>query len=126
MVKDQEVLLTFFDFPVDHWIHLKTTNAIESTFATVRLRTKVTKGVGIEPSVGSRGDSNDNAMAESTIGLYKTELIERNKPWKSFKQVEIATLAWIDWFNNTRLHGEIGYVPPVEFEQAYYRTAHAA
>lgn len=78
---------------------------------------------GIEPSVGSRRDSYNNALAESTIGLYKTELIDRGKPWRSFEQVEIATLSWIDWFNHTRLHGEIGHVPPVEFEEAYYRAA---
>lgn len=78
---------------------------------------------GIEASVGSRGDSYDNALAESTIGLYKTELINRGKPWKSFEPVEISTLGWIDWFNNTRIHGEIGYVPPVEFEETYYRES---
>jgi transposase InsO family protein len=78
---------------------------------------------GIEPSVGSRGDSYDNALAESTIGLYKTEWIDPKGPWRTFGQLELSTLTWIDWFNNTRLHGEIGYVPPVEFEQAHYRKA---
>ena len=78
---------------------------------------------GIETSVGSRGDSYD-AMAESVIGLYKTEVIRHEGPWKGLEEVEFATLEWVDWFNNTRLLEPIGYVPPAEFEQAYY--AHAA
>lgn len=75
---------------------------------------------GIAPSVGSAGDAYDNAMAESTIGLYKTELIEKNRPWRTPEQVEIATLEYIDWWNNRRLHGEIGDIPPVEKEAMYY------
>jgi transposase InsO family protein len=75
---------------------------------------------GIAPSVGSVGDSYDNALAESAIGLYKTELIRRRGPWRTAEQVEFATLEYIDWFNNRRLHGEIGDVPPVEFEEAYH------
>jgi len=78
--------------------------------------------VGIEPSVGTVGDSYDNAMAESVIGLYKTEVIERLGPWKSFEAVELATLAWVDWFNNRRLLEPIGHVPPAEFESAYYAS----
>lgn len=74
----------------------------------------------IEPSVGSVGDSYDNALAESQIGLYKTELIGPRRPWRNPEEVEIETLEWIDWFNNRRLHTEIGYVPPAEFEAAYY------
>jgi len=77
--------------------------------------------VGIEPSVGSTGDSYDNALAESIIGLYKTEVIHRRGPWRTLSDVEYATLEWVDWFNNRRLLSSIGYVPPVEFEQAYYR-----
>lgn len=73
--------------------------------------------------MGSRGDSYDNALAESAIGLYKTELIDHEGPWKSFEQVELATSSWIDWYNNIRIHGEIGNIPPVELEQAYYREA---
>jgi putative transposase len=76
---------------------------------------------GIEPSVGSRGDSYDNALAESVIGLYKTELIARQGPWKSFEDVEFKTLVWVDWFNNRRLLEPIGYVPPVEYEAMYYQ-----
>ena len=74
---------------------------------------------GIEPSVGSRGDSYDNALAESVIGLYKTEVIRRKGPWRSVDDVERATLTWVDWFNHRRLLGPIGFVPPAEFEQRY-------
>jgi putative transposase len=75
---------------------------------------------GVAPSVGSRGDSYDNALAESVIGLYKTELIRRRGPWKSLEDVEFATLTWVDWFNTRRLLEPIGYVPPAEYyaEQA--------
>ena len=75
---------------------------------------------GIESSVGSTGDSYDNALAESIIGLFKTEVIHARGPWKSIDPVEYATLEWVDWFNHRRLMGPIGDVPPVEFEQAYY------
>ena len=73
-----------------------------------------------EPSVGSKGDSYDNAMAESVIGLFKTEVINHQGPWRTFESVEYATLVWVDWYNHERLHSSIGDVPPVEFEQAYY------
>ena len=75
---------------------------------------------GIESSVGSRGDSYDNAMAESVIGLFKAEVIHRRGPWKGLEDVEFATLEWVAWFNGSRLLEPLGYVPPVEFEQAYY------
>ncbi len=75
---------------------------------------------GIEPSVGSVGDSYDNALAETINGLYKTEIIWPNGPWRSLEEVEFATLEWVDWFNNRRLFEPIGYIPPVEFEQLYY------
>jgi len=77
---------------------------------------------GIESSVGSIGDSYDNALAETVIGLYKTEVIRQRGPWRNIEQVEFATLEWVDWFNNRRLLEPIGYVPPAEFEQMYYRT----
>ncbi len=77
---------------------------------------------GIEPSVGSVGDSYDNAMAESIIGLFKTEVIHRLGPWRNVDHVEIETLIWVDWFNNRRLLEPIGYIPPVEFEEVYYRS----
>lgn len=76
---------------------------------------------GAVASVGSRGDSFDNALAESEIGLYKTELIGRRGPWKTMEEVELQTFEWIHWFNHRRLHSAIGDVPPVEFEAAYYR-----
>jgi transposase InsO family protein len=75
---------------------------------------------GVAPSVGSRGDSYDNALAESVIGLYKTELIRRRGPWRSLEDVEFATLTWIDWFNTRRLLEPIGYIPPAEYEEKYY------
>ena len=76
---------------------------------------------GIEPSVGSRGDSYDNALAESVIGLYKTEVIRKDGPWKGVDDVEFATLDWVSWFNEPRLLGPIGDIPPAEFEQMYYQ-----
>jgi transposase InsO family protein len=75
---------------------------------------------GIAPSVGSRGDSYDNALAESIIGLFKTEVIQRKGPWRHLEAVEFATLRWVDWFNNRRLLEPIGYVPPAEYEAHYY------
>ena len=77
---------------------------------------------GVEPSVGSVGDSYDNALAESVIGLYKTEVIRRRGPWRHLEAVEFATLEWVDWFNNRRLLEPIGHVPPVEYEQRYYEA----
>ena len=74
---------------------------------------------GIEPSVGSVGDSYDNALAETINGLYKAEVIHRRGPWRSFEAVEYATLEWVDWFNNRRLLGPIGNIPPAEAEQRY-------
>ena len=74
----------------------------------------------IESSVGSVGDSYDNAMAESIIGLYKTEMIWPRGPWKNLDEVEYATLGWVNWYNNQRLLEPIGNIPPVEFEAAYY------
>jgi transposase InsO family protein len=76
---------------------------------------------GIEPSVGSVGDSYDNALAETIIGLYKTELIYKEGPWQGMEQVELATLEWVDWFNNRRLFEPIGNIPPVEYEALYYQ-----
>ncbi len=75
---------------------------------------------GIAPSVGSVGDSYDNALAETVIGLFKTEVIRRLGPWRSLEAVEFATLAWVDWFNHRRLLEPIGFVPPAEAEAAFY------
>ena len=84
---------------------------------------------GIEPSVGSVGDSYDNALAETINGLYKAEVIHRRSSWKSFEAVEYETLKWVDWFNHRRLLAPIGYIPPAEAEQQYYAkldTEHVA
>ena len=77
--------------------------------------------VGITPSVGRVGDSYDNALAKTVIGLFKTEVIRQQGPWKSLEDVEFATLAWVDWFNNNRLLVPIGDMPSVEKEGEYYR-----
>ena len=78
---------------------------------------------GIVPSVGSRGDSYDNALAESFNGLYKAELIRHQGPWTGLDDVEYATLEYVDWFNRRRLHGELGMIPPAEFEALALRTS---
>jgi putative transposase len=78
---------------------------------------------GAVASVGSRGDSYDNALAESFNGLYKTELIRHCGPWRGLEDVEYATLEYVDWFNHRRLHGELGMMPPAEFEAALYHQA---
>jgi transposase InsO family protein len=75
---------------------------------------------GIEPSVGSVGDSYDNALAETVIGLFKTEVIRRRGPWRNVDAVEFATLDWVDWFNNHRLLEPVGNIPPAEAEARYY------
>ena len=80
---------------------------------------------GIKPSVGSVGDSYDNALAETVIGLYKTEVIHKRGPWRNLDSVEFATLEWVDWFNNRRLLEPIGNIPPVELEMAYYQSLEA-
>ncbi len=80
---------------------------------------------GVEPSVGSVGDSYDNALAETINGLYKSEVIHRRGPWKSMEAVEFATLEWVDWFNNRRLLEPIGNIPPVEAEANYYAAMDA-
>ena len=81
---------------------------------------------GIELSVGSRGDAYDNALAETVIGLFKTEVIRRRGPWRSLETVEFATLEWVDWFNTRRLLEPIGYIPPAEYEARYYQQAAVA
>lgn len=76
---------------------------------------------GALPSVGSIGDAFDNALAETTIGLFKTELFKPRAPWRTAEQIEIAVLEWIDWYNHRRLHEHCGDIPPAELEQAHYR-----
>jgi putative transposase len=80
--------------------------------------------VGALPSIGTVGDSYDNAMAESNIGLYKTECVSRDGPFRTVDELELATLSWVYWFNHQRLHSATQYVPPVEYEQEYYRQQH--
>ncbi len=80
----------------------------------------------IEVSVGSRGDSYDNALAESVIGLVKTEVIRARGPWRTTEDVEFAVLEWVAWFNKHRLLEPIGYLPPVEFEAAYHQQVETA
>jgi transposase InsO family protein len=75
--------------------------------------------------VGSVGDSSDNALAESVIGLYKVEVIYRLGPWRNAEHVEFETLGWVDWFNNRRLLEPIGNVPPAEYEESYYQAQKA-
>ena len=90
-----------------------------SQYLSIRYSERLAEA-SIESSVGSRGDSYDNALAETINGLYKTEVIRRRGPWRHIDEVEYATLEWVDWFNNRRLLEPIGNVPPAEFEQAYY------
>jgi len=81
---------------------------------------------GVVASVGSRGDSYDNALAETVNGLFKAELIRRQAPWRTADQIELATAAWVEWWNQRRLHSACGYVPPAEYEAIYYREQGAA
>jgi putative transposase len=90
-----------------------------SQYVSIRYSERLAEA-GIEPSVGSVGDSYDNALAETINGLYKAEVIHRRGPWRSFEAVEYATLEWVDWFNNRRLLEPIGNIPPAEAEAQYY------
>ena len=91
-----------------------------SQYVSIRYSERLAEA-GVEPSVGSKGDSYDNALAETINGLYKAELIHRRAPWKTRESVELATLEWVAWFNNHRLLEPIGYIPPAEAEANYYR-----
>jgi len=90
-----------------------------SQYVSIRYSERLAEA-GIEPSVGSRGDSYDNALAETINGLYKTELVHRRAPWKTKESLELATLQWAHWFNHQRLLGSIGHIPPAEAEANYY------
>lgn len=96
-----------------------------SQYVSIRYSERLAEA-GIESSVGSKGDSYDNALAETINGLYKAELIHRRAPWKTKESLELATLEWVSWFNHHRLLGPIGYIPPAEAEAKYYRqlTSH--
>jgi len=93
-------------------------------YLCIRYTTRLAEA-GIAASAGTVGDSYDNALAESIIGLYKAEVIAHGGPWRDMEQVEFATLKWVDWFNNRRLLGSIGDVPPAEFEELYYENLEA-
>lgn len=90
-----------------------------SQYVSIRYTERLAEA-GIEASVGSVGDSYDNAAAEALNKLYKKELIWRRGPWSGLDAVELATLEWVDWYNNTRLHSHCGDIPPIEFENTYY------
>src|SRR5712671_5194989 len=90
-----------------------------SQYLSIKYSERLSKA-GIEPSVGSVGDSYDNALAETINGLYKAEVIHRRGPWRTMEAVEFATLEWVDWFNNRRLLEPIGNIPPAEAEERYY------
>ena len=92
---------------------------VESTQYTSFAFTERLVDAGVDASVGSVGDAYDNALAETTIGLYKTEMIRREGPWKTLSDVELATLEWVDWFNTTRLHSACGRLSPAEYELGY-------
>jgi putative transposase len=92
-----------------------------SQYLAIRYTERLTDA-GLEPSVGSRGDAYDNALAETVIGLFKTEVIHRDGPWRGFDDVEFATLAWVAWYNHERLLEPLGYVPPAEYEEQYHRA----
>ncbi len=91
-----------------------------SQYVSIRYSERLAEA-GVEPSVGSMGDSYDNALAETINGLYKAELIHRRAPWKTKESLELATLEWVSWFNHQRLLEPIGYIPPAEAEANYYR-----
>jgi transposase InsO family protein len=101
----------------DAWVHHSDRG---SQYVSIRYTERLAEA-GIEPSVGSRGDSYDTALAETINGLYKAELIHRRAPWKSREAVELATLEWVAWFNSHRVLESIGYIPPAEAEANYYR-----
>tara|TARA_R100001369_G_C3297265_1_gene165061 strand:- start:41 stop:889 length:849 start_codon:yes stop_codon:yes gene_type:complete len=90
-----------------------------SQYLSIRYTERLAEA-GIDSSVGSKGDSYDNALAETINGLYKAELIHRGGPWKSRESVELATLTWVSWFNHQRLMASLGYIPPAEAEANYY------
>ena len=96
-----------------------------SQYTSIRFTERLAEA-GIQPSVGAVGSSYDNALAETIIGLYKTELIHRGKPWKTVEDVEMATARWVDWFNNQRIYQHCGDIPPAALESAPYAPRRAA
>ena len=102
---------------LDHLVHHSDAGV---QFLSIRYTDRLEEA-GISISVGSKGDAYDNALAETVNGLYKTEVVRKRGLFKNQEEVEFATLGWVDWFNNRRLLGPIGYIPPVEYEELYYR-----
>lgn len=102
-----------------HWVYLKMGLPDAYQYVSIRYSERLAEA-GIEPSVGSKGDSYDNALAETINGLYKAEVIHR-RSWPTRESVELATLQWVSWFNHHRLLGPIGYITPAEAEANYYR-----
>ena len=96
-----------------------------SQYLSIRYTERLAEA-GIDPSVGSVGDSYDNALAESTIGLFKTEVIDFMGPWKSAGQIEWETLKWVNWYNSKRLHSKIGYITPQEAEENFHEALNTA
>jgi putative transposase len=95
---------------------------VESTqYISIRYSERLLQA-GVEPSVGSTGDSYDNALAETINGLYKTEVVRKKGPWKTIEALEWETLNWVHWFNQERLLEPIGHIPPAEFEALYKRS----
>jgi transposase InsO family protein len=90
-----------------------------SQYLSIRYTTTLS-GAGVNCSAGTVGDSYDNALAETVIGLYKAELVRRHGPWRTIEQLELATLEWVDWYNQRRLHSWCGHIPPAEYEAIYY------
>jgi putative transposase len=100
---------------------LRTDLALDALEQAIWARNRDTSGdAGIEASVGSVGDSYDNALAETIVGLYKTELVRNRGPWRGIDDLELATLEWVDWFNHRRLLAPIGDISPAEYETTYY------
>lgn len=118
----EQAIYARYDEPLEGLVHHSDRG---TQYLSVRYTDRLTEA-GIDPSVGSRGDSYDNALAESVIGLFKTEVIQRLGPWRTVEAVEFATLEWVDWFNTRRLLGPIGYLSPAEYEARYYEQATVA
>jgi putative transposase len=110
------------DVPLQHLLIKVLQRPFDSAqYTSIRYSERLAEA-GARPSIGSVGDSYDNALAESIIGLFKTELIRRRGPWRGLDAVELATLEWVDWYNNRRLYEAIGDIPPAEAEANHYRT----
>ncbi len=100
------------------------TPAAQAQYTSIRYANRLLDA-GALASIGTVGDSYDNALAESTIGLYKTECVRPDGPWRGVDDLELGTLNWVHWFNETRPHSSIGYLPPIELEHEHYRQIHA-